>query len=173
MKNTLRRANRAGLTLAWALSAPLLVVLVITHSYWEVVAVAVIVVFGSVHLWRRSRSGPQVSWDQAMRVSRPHPPSSATIDEDRPLIAMVISGEFEGHYVSVVAAAHQNEWAYLRGPGAGEATPRDADLAALEPWANLKELRFLPQGELADEIWRRNFDSIRRGSKFRGLPDSA
>jgi hypothetical protein len=174
MRTLLRRAMRGGLLFAWLVSAALLVVMLLTKDYWLAVAVACVAIVGTiVQLRKRSPDDLSVSWDAALSISRPRPPRFEQIDREHPLLALIVTGEQRGVYVNVVPAVRIADWAYQSGPTAWGPTPFESvglvdDVVANGEW--MHDLRFLPQGELADEIWRRNFDSLRRGRHFRGLP---
>jgi hypothetical protein len=75
----------------------------------------------------------------------------------------------------VIPAACISDWVYQAGPSAWGKTPTDGDNLIEEAKSDAfreDNLRFLPQGDLADEIWRRNFDSLWRGPRFRALAKS-
>lgn len=165
------RMSRSGLSLAWLFSVGIIAVLVFTRNYWLAAAVIPVVVVGSIRLWRRSsEANNKVTWNHALHISRTTLPRRDSIDPNRPLIAMIVTGRWAGRYALVSPGEHDRDWVFYRGPAGTEATPRDSELAHSEDSVGMEALRFLPQGQLSDEIWRRNFDSLRRGSKFRGLP---
>ena len=165
------RLNRSGLSIVWLCSAGIIAVLLFTRNYWLAVAVVLIVIIGSTRLWRGSSVAKEpVTWNRALHTSGITLPHRKSIDPGKPLMAMIVKGEWAGRYASVVPGQDSEDWIIHRGPVGMEATPMDSELADSEDSVQMEALRFLPQGPLSDEIWHRNFDSLRRGSRFRALP---
>jgi hypothetical protein len=174
VKPFLRRAWRRGLVLLWLVSAVLLMVLLAGKDYGLAVLVASIVVGGTVvQLRKKSSADLTVSWDHAKSISRAHPPAFEQVDSKHPLVALIVDGEQHGVYVAVYPAVRARDWVYQMGPTAWGPTPYDIggivdDSLVDAGWT--RHLRYLPQGDLADEIWRRNFDSVGFGRRYRALP---
>ena len=177
MKILFRQAIQRGLLWPWLGSLAAMVVLFLTKNYWLTVVVACVVVAGTIVQLRKTPIVDRpFSWDAAVDISRPRPPRIEQVDREHPLVALVVKGDKRGVYVNVIPAGRIADWIYQIGPTAWGPSPGDSgeagevidDDAAREDWT--RALRYLPQGGFADEIWRRNFDSLWRGPRFRVLP---
>jgi hypothetical protein len=175
MRRILARLLRRGLLISWLVSLAIVIVLILTHGYWLALIVAGVAVVGTIFQLRKESPGDlALSWDTANKISHTRPPRFEQVDREHPLIALAVgdSGP-KGVYVNVIPAAREIDWIYQVGPTAWSPLPLDredraGDAVNLETWVH--SLRYLPQGQFADEIWRRNFDSLRRGRIFRALP---
>lgn len=166
-----RRLNRSDLSIAWLFSAGIIAVLLFTRNFWFAAAGILIVIIGSIRLWRGfSLARGQISWKRALHTSGIELAHRQSIDPDKPFFALIVEGQWAGRCASLVPGEDSGDWKIHRGPAEMEAAPTDSELADSEDSVKMGALRFLPQGPLSDEIWRRNFDSLRRGSRFRALP---
>ena len=172
MKALLSRAVRGGLVLPWFVSVLAIVGLTVAGQYWPAALVAVAAGAGTVFQLRRTQGRPVVTWEAARKISRPRAPQPAEVDRHRPLVALVVRGTRRGRYVNVVRTPDDSTWVFQLGPTGWAVAPSTAEgLVESDSEHELRSsLRYLPQGPLADEIWRRNFDSLRRGRRYRGLP---
>jgi hypothetical protein len=169
--NRVFRSLRGGeLVLAWIVALAAVIALVAVEEYWLGAVVVCVAVVGSIVQLRRGPSRVVTpSWEIALKTSRPHAPRLERVDPSRPLIAIAVGGERRGIYVSVIPAIRSSDWIYQAGPQAWERTPADGDEPIGADDRGKAELRFLPQGDLADEIWRRDFDSVWRVRRYRAL----
>jgi hypothetical protein len=164
-----------SLVAAWVISVGVETALILTENYVLSIVVALIAVVGSiVQLRRASVPSIEISWRRSRAISHSKSPAKASIDPNRPLIGMVSEGPYEGRYVQVVMSETEPFLTFVLGPAAGATTicrRRRADEAIgvsgerLEP----ASIRYLPQGALSDELWRRNFYSLRASPKYFGL----
>jgi hypothetical protein len=174
MKSFFRRAWRRGLVLFWLASGALVAEFIVIEDYGLAASLACAAVGGTfVALRKKSFPDLTVSWDHAKSISRAHPPAFEQVDSKHPLVALIVDGEQHGIYVAVYPAAQTRDWVYQMGPTAWGPTPYDTggivDDSLLDAgWT--RHLRYLPQGDLADEIWRRNFESVGFGRRYRALP---
>ena len=173
MRRFFRRAKLSGLLLPWAVSLALVTVLIYTENVGLAVAVVLVAVVGSTIQIMKHPVEMAVTWENAVSISRPNPPKFHQIDQEHPLVALVTAGERRGVYVNVLPSAQSNEWIYQAGPSAWGAPPSESEnilTGDVSDGKVIAALRFLPQGDFSDEIWRRNFDSFGRGATFRALP---
>jgi len=165
-----KRTRIAALAFAWLVVICLATSLAVAHEYVFAGIVVLIAVIGTIVQVKRSASAPRpgiVTWAEAIRQSSDVVPEQSSLDTGRPLVGLIVRGAGAGRYVSVVIP-DGSDWIYLVGPRRKDFPDELTDESTID--MSPGGIRYLPQGVLADELWRRNFHSLRRSDAFRALP---
>jgi hypothetical protein len=166
-----------SLVLGWIATAVLVCLFLFGKDFGLTIAIVSVAIIATVtRLLTFKRKKLEISWKFSLDHSRRNEPDGSTIDTDRPLIGLITEGEFVGRYVYVIPGDDGSARTYLVGPG-NNATRRErypsqtlgSDLPISDGRIESWRIRYLDQGDLSDEIWRRNFDSSRVDPNYLGI----
>jgi hypothetical protein len=165
-------SQRVALFAARAIALCLCVTLLLAHVVVFAALVLLVAIVGTMIQTRRRSSKATlhvVTWAEALKHSSAVIPEVGLLDPDHPLIGLIVRGLGAGRYVNAVPLPNSG-FSYLVGPHPrGEPEHLRGDIVID---TSSGSIRYLRQGPLADELWRRNFHSIRRGDAYRALREN-